>query len=267
MAVTFSSAAGLGVLQGLTEFLPVSSSGHLRLAEAWIGGITQPLALDVALHMGTLLAVLIYYRADLVRLLTSMKSGGCADDRREIGFIVVASIPTALIGIGLKKLGVEHFGPLAVAGGLLTTSLLDYSTSLTRGGEATLTWGRAFAIGAVQGVAVLPGVSRSGSTIAASMMMGIPPVVAARFSFLCSIPAIGGAALLTTKDYIQSGDTNLAFGPLVLGIVLSFVIGYLCLEFLMRQVEKGSFKIWAVYTFILAILVLIRTQGWVGGFQ
>lgn len=261
MAVTYSGAAGLGILQGLTEFLPVSSSGHLRLAETWLGGIDEHLALDVSLHLGTLLAVFLFYRADLIQYLTCWTGTGeeKAQARREVGFILLASIPTALLGLGLKKWGVESLGPVAVAGGLLGTAAMNWSTSYTRGGEQPLTAWRALVIGVVQGVAVLPGVSRSGSTIATSMMLGMDPVRAARFSFLCSIPAISGAALLTFKDAVEGGGSAFSPGPLALGILLSFVVGYACLEILMRQLQAGSFRIWAVYCFVLSLLVLYRT--------
>lgn len=258
--VTLPVVGGLGVLQGLTEFLPVSSSGHLRLAEYWIGGITQPLALELALHVGTLGAVLVYHRRDLYAQIMCLKPEGDPARRQEILHIVLASIPTAILGLGLKKAGVEHLGPQVVGGCLLATAAMNESTRHTGGGTAELTPAKAVAIGVVQGIAVLPGVSRSGSTIAAGMALGLDPVRAASFSFLCSIPAVGGATLLLVKDLLE-GASPLGVEQVVVGVTVSFVVGMACLEFLMRQLRQGSFRPWAVYCLLLAIAVLAGGLG------
>lgn len=258
--ISLPVVAGLGVLQGLTEFLPVSSSGHLRLAEYSIGGITQPLALELALHIGTLGAVLVYHRKDLLAQMLSLKPEGDPERRREILHIVLASIPTALLGLGLKKAGVEHLGPRVVAGCLLATAALNESTRHTLGGRSELTPAKAVAIGIVQGVAVLPGISRSGSTIAAGMALGLDPIRAASFSFLCSIPAVGGATLLLLKDMLE-GAAPLGPTQVAVGVGVSFLVGMACLEFLMRQLREGSFRPWAVYCLVLALAVLASGMG------
>lgn len=221
--------------------------------------------LDVALHVGTLLAVLVYYRREVFELCQGLWPGGSAEARRKVGWILAASVPTAFLGLALKRLGVGSLGALPVAGGLLVTALVDYSTTRTRGGEATLDMRRAALIGVVQGLAVLPGVSRSGSTIAAGMALGLPPLEAARFSFLCSIPAVAGAALLTFKDYMEAPDPNFAAGPVTLGVALSFLVGLGCLRFLMRQLQEGTFRIWAGYCLVLALLVFGAHFGTQGG--
>ncbi len=261
ISISYPTAAGLGLIQGLTEFLPVSSSGHLRLAEAWIGGITQPLTLELALHVGTLGAVLVYYRKDLITLIGALLPGGDSQARQQIGKIVLASIPTAVIGLGLKKAGVEHLGPQVVAGGLFATACLNESTNHTGGGEQEITYGKAFGIGVIQGIAVLPGISRSGSTIATAMALGIPSLEAARFSFLCSVPAVGGATLLLVKDLVETQGATYQWGPLGLGIGVSFLVGYVCLALLMKQLERGGFRLWAVYCLIVSILVLWNSRG------
>lgn len=248
------------MLQGLTEFLPVSSSGHLRLAEYSIGGVSQPLALEMALHVGTLGAVLVYHRRDLVAQLLSLKPEGDPSRRREILHIFLASIPTAVLGLGLKEAGVEHLGPMAVAGCLLATSAMNESTRHTMGGEGELTAGKAVAIGVVQGLAVLPGISRSGSTIAAGMALGLPPLEAASFSFLVSIPAVGGATLLLLKDLLE-GAAPLGVAEIAVGVGVSFLVGMACLEFLMRQLRQGSFRPWAVYCLLLSLAVFASGMG------
>lgn len=258
-----TTVAALGVIQGATEFLPVSSSGHLRLAELAVGGMPASLALEVALHVGTLGAVVLYYRRDLFELVRGVLPGGDPEARALATQVVIASIPTALIGLGLKKAGVEHLGGFAVGLGLLWTSAANFSTAHSGGGQQTLDPVRAFVLGVVQGLAVLPGVSRSGSTIAAAMALGIPGKEAARFSFLCSVPAVAGAALLTAKDMVEamSGDgaASLDLTAVLTGMALAFAVGYACLAFLIRQIDGGSFRLWGFYTLALGLAVLALT--------
>ncbi len=249
--------AGLGVLQGATEFLPISSSGHLRLAELLLGHVPESVALDVALHLGTLGAVLVFYRKDVLRLGRCLLPGGDPEDRVLVERIVLASIPTAILGLGMKKAGVERLGSLAVGLGLWVTATLDYSTERTGGGDRPITRGRALAIGIVQGIAVLPGVSRSGSTIAAAMALGIPALEAARFSFLCSIPAVAGAALLTARDLLEVADSGVDPAGIALGVALAFGVGIMALRFLVTQLGRGSFRIWGHYCLALGTVTVL----------
>lgn len=251
-----SQVALLGALQGATEFLPVSSSGHLRLVELLMGGVEESLALEVALHVGTLGAVLLFYRADLRAMVLSLRPGGDAERRRWIGLVALASLPTALIGLGMKRAGVEHLGLLAVGIGLLVSAFANFSTSreVPEGGSFTA-WD-ALLIGCVQGFAVLPGISRSGSTIATGMARGVSGVEAARFSFLCSIPAVAGAAMLTVIDLLEVGVTRLDPKVVGFGAAISFVVGYACLALLLRQIKTGTFRLWGFYCLILGCGVL-----------
>lgn len=245
------------MIQGLTEFLPVSSSGHLRIAESFVGGISQPLTLELALHVGTLASVLLFYRREISGLLRSLFDSEDTENRLLVTHIVVASVPTAILGLGLKKAGVEHLGVPVVGACLLVTAAWNESTAHTAGGTTRISLGRALAIGVVQGVAVLPGISRSGSTIAAAMALGVPASDAFRFSFLCSIPAVGGATLLLFKD-VYEGQLVAAQGPLAAGVVASFLVGYACLRLLEDQLLRGSFRLWAVYCALAAALILGR---------
>jgi undecaprenyl-diphosphatase len=257
----FSDAILLGILQGLTEFLPVSSSGHIALAEMALGMHDAPLALSVLLHAGTLIATLIVMRKDVVELLRA-----CVDALRaprrvletERGqlllAVIVASVPTGLLGLLLRD-RVESLGriPLAVGLALLASAAAVLSTRWARGDRAVPSLQQALVVGVVQGLAVLPGVSRSGSTIAAAMLLGLTGDAAFRFSFLLSLPAVGGAVLLEARHV---GDLGALAGPGALGAVIALGVGVLALLGLRRVVGRGRLSLFALYLVPLARLVL-----------
>ena len=257
------SAAILGVVQGLTEFLPVSSSGHLVLFQHWLPVAGDPVAFDLALHLGTLIPVLWVYRSDLMGVVHDATRGeGRYLDRpgvRLLLLLVAASIPTAIIGLSLEDLFEELFHnptavgvAFAVTGGVLwwTRSVIQGSTE-----AHALSWPKAVAIGLAQGVAITPGISRSGSTIAAGLFLGMDREAAARFSFLLSIPAIGGAALLKLGD-LSAADV--AIGPMLIGITASAVSGYFALRILIRLVRAGDFSKFAYYLLPSAVFALTQ---------
>lgn len=267
----------LGVLQGLTEFLPVSSSGHLVVFQQWLGeGFTfleQAVAFDLVLHVGTLLPVLWFYRKTLRDILRGTFSsspisheGGPiawlrADQNRWLAAMVVAAtIPTGLIGVGLK----DHFEKIfhsttAVCVALIVTGALLYSTKLferdPEGTGAALTLRSALLIGLAQGMAITPGISRSGSTIAVALLLGLPRELAARFSFLLSIPAILGAVVLVMKDGVVLQES--AWAALAIGFVSSMVVGYLALVMLVALVKRGGIYKFAYYLWPAAIVGLV----------
>jgi len=272
----YVSIAILGLVQGLAEFLPVSSSGHLRILENYLktpDGISV-LTLEVLLHSGTLLAVLIWLRADIYdfcfgffntcKRCVGRKLDDVAHNQMMIFlFVFAGSIPTAFIGVGLKKAGVEHLGVKAVAGFLIITGIFnffvrrgddeDISTSIVEG----LTFPKVLFIGICQGLAVLPGISRSGATIAAGKFCGIPVERAARFSFLLSVPAVGGATLLTIKDLLSKGGGTSLDGLFVLliGAAIAFCSGLLALNWLFAALDKDKFHLFAYYCWVIAIIV------------
>lgn len=252
-----ASAGILGVVQGLTEFLPVSSSGHLVLFQSQLPVAGDTVAFDLGLHMGTLLPVLWVYRADLARVLTDTFSGSGSFLQRPgvrlMALVVLGSVPTAVIGLSLENIFEEMFSnTLSVGVAFAVTGLLLWLTR--RAGEAkhsesTMPWVAALTIGVVQGLAITPGISRSGSTIAAAMFLGIEREAAAKYSFLLSIPAIMGAFLL------KAGDLDLSAGnlaPLLTGFVTAAVTGYLALQLLLRFVRSGSLDKFAFYLWPLA---------------
>ncbi|NPA24987.1 MAG: undecaprenyl-diphosphate phosphatase [Deltaproteobacteria bacterium] len=252
----------LGIIQGLTEFLPVSSSGHLVIAEHLLPGWHEPgIVFEILLHLATLLAVLIFFRHDLLKLIRSLYSSG-PESRRQRRFLIMlilATIPTGIIGIAGKKFFVSLFDRLDVVGGmLLVTALLLWlaeSRKAEKMREKEFSSGKALLVGIVQGLAILPGISRSGSTIATAMLSGIEPKTAARFSFILSIPAISGAALLNLKE-MQAipGDQLVACAG---GAVAALLTGLLALKLLIMILEERRLRIFAVYCAAIGSLTLL----------
>ncbi|EAT17025.1 undecaprenyl-diphosphate phosphatase [Desulfuromonas acetoxidans] len=242
----------LGLLQGATEFLPVSSSGHLAIAQYFIKGFEQPGVLfDVVLHCGTLCAVLIYFWKDVCSLLTApWASGNDGVVRRRLLWLIIAgSVPTAIIGLTFKDAltSVFHNIPLVCAMLLVTGTILFAAERWRRGARSQeqLTLADALITGLVQGFAILPGISRSGSTIAALLFRGVDGAVAARFSFLLSMPAVAGATLISLKDL-----DGLAAGQLPLYLAgggMAFVSGLLSIHLLMAVVRKRRLAAFALY--------------------
>ncbi|SMC38228.1 Undecaprenyl-diphosphatase [Desulfocicer vacuolatum DSM 3385] len=264
----------LGILQGLTEFLPVSSSGHLALGQSFFG-ITEPaLFFDVSLHMGTLLAVVVVFFQDIKRMLISLFeliklifSGKefletvKTDENVRLAFlIIVASIPTAFLGLGFKPYVHTLFSSVSFVGCMLlvTGTFLWMTRHVAPQGDGVMTFGmkRALLVGLCQGLAVIPGISRSGATISAGLFGGIDRETAARFSFLLSIPAIVGAEILSIKDFMQHGS-SIDLGATLCGTVIAFVVGYGALIFLMRIVRKGRLHLFAPYCWALGIVAII----------
>ncbi|MBN2809980.1 MAG: undecaprenyl-diphosphatase UppP [Deltaproteobacteria bacterium] len=252
----------LGVVQGLTEFLPVSSSGHLVIAEHLLPGWQETgIIFEIILHLATLLAVVIFFRRDLAVLLRSLYTSGAeaAEQRKVILMLLLGTIPTGIIGIIGKKFFVTLFSRLDIVGAmLLITGMLLWlaeSRIPARPAKKSTTAGDAIIIGITQGLAILPGISRSGSTIAAGMLLGIEPRVAARFSFLLSIPAICGATILNLKE-INAIPAEQITGYLC-GALAALVTGLMALKFLLMIIEERRLKIFAVYCLIVGSSTLL----------
>jgi undecaprenyl-diphosphatase len=268
----------LGVLQGLTEFLPVSSSGHLVLGQNFFG-ITEPaLSFDISVHLGTLFAVaLVFFKeikamvvslGRLVQNLGSVKNFKQAvaldNDVRLAALIIVGSIPTAVIGLILKNYVHALFSSLVIVGCMLmvTGTFLWFTRHSTPGGKQVeqVGFGTALFIGFCQGLAVIPGISRSGATIAAGLFSGVERETAARYSFLLSMPAIAGAEILSLKD---SFATGVGFDAVTLWSTLAaFIVGTLALVVLLRIVKKGRLYLFAPYCWAVGLIAMIT--GFVG---
>ena len=250
--MSFLEAILLGILQGATEFLPVSSSGHLALAQNLLGDFVQPgLVFDILLHVGTMVAVIGYFWRDLAGLLTSpwRRDETARVQRRMLLLIVLGSVPTAFIGLLFKDFFEGLFDqPLVVCLMLLVTGgLLVLAERYRAAGrkEETLTWKDALTVGTVQGLAIIPGISRSGSTIAALLLRGVDGETAARFSFLLALPAIFGAALLSARD-IRQVPTDLLPAYLA-GTGAAMLTGLLCIHLLLGVIRKRRLRWFAFY--------------------
>ncbi len=258
----------LGAVQGLTEFFPVSSSGHLVIFQHLFKLAEPPIMFDVSVHVGTLLAVAVYFYRDIagmihavLRLLTpaGFRSASAGDpDLRLAGLIIVGSVPTALIGFYLNHLAEVLFSSLwIVAVSLFITALLILSTRWAGGRVAEPEKGhfsafKALIIGTMQGIAVLPGISRSGSTIAAGLFLGLGREQAARYSFLLSIPAILGALALSL--FSDTAASPIPLSVTLIGLVTSGLVGYAALSLLVKIVKHGRLYYFAPYCLMLAMV-------------
>jgi len=261
----------LGVIQGLTEFLPVSSSGHLVLFQELLGSnffaAGEEELFAVVLHLGTLLPILWFYRRDIGQSIAALRPD---ESLRELGaarwlqadsdrwlsvLVVVGTVPTGIMGVTLHDRFTELFAsPSKVLIALLVTGALLLATRFVpaeRGGTASLALWSALLIGVVQGCAITPGISRSGSTIAVALFIGIARADAARFSFLLSVPAILGAMVLQTKDGLPLD--SIAWVPLTVGFVAAVIVGYFSLVLLVTIVNKGRLHLFTWYLWPAAI--------------
>ncbi|MCC6875375.1 MAG: undecaprenyl-diphosphate phosphatase, partial [Sandaracinaceae bacterium] len=254
-----ATAAVLGVVQGLTEFLPISSDGHLALAAFAFGEIELSLTMVVVLHTGTLLATLLVFGRDLWALTCSLASGlraprsylGTVHGKLLIS-IVVASIPTAIVGLVLHD-AVEPLAriPWVVGACLLGSALAVGSTRWSAGGDKdSLSWHHSLLVGLAQGLAVLPGLTRSGSTIAVAMLLGMGGPAAFRYSFLLSIPAVAGA---TALELAKPGALAGLGSEALVGGAVSFVVGLGALLGLRALVSRGRFWTFALYLVPLGV--------------
>jgi len=246
--MTYFDALLLGILQGLTEFLPVSSSGHLVLAQA-ILGVKQPgVAFEVLLHLGTLLAVLIYFRSQLTLLVRSIFDANMKRERTIVGYLVIGTIPAGLAGLFFKDFFERAFSnPAMTSLMLLVTGLVLLSTRFFKRGNRRVSILSAIIMGIGQAVAILPGISRSGTTIAAGMISGVRPSEAAEFSFLLAIPAILGAAALKSKEMLTL--TSDLLGQYLVGAVFSFLFGLVAVYVVLAVVKRGKLDYLAYYCF------------------
>jgi undecaprenyl-diphosphatase len=258
----------LGLLQGISEFLPISSSGHLALAGMLFGIKDAGLTLNVLLHVGTLVATIVVLRERLYQALVAgfralVKPSLFTTDRggQDALFVVVASIPTALIGLLLRD-DVDRWtrAPLVVGLGFLVTSALLVSTRFARPGAIEHPSVKmALLLGMAQGAAVLPGISRSGTTIAVALFLGVQRGRAFELSMLMSIPAVLGAALLELPGALDSFSS---WVPGMAGALVACVSGVFAMLVLRRMVVSGSFPWFAIWVFPLAVATLVMARAW-----
>jgi undecaprenyl-diphosphatase len=274
--MTYLYAVFLGLVQGLAEFLPVSSSGHLAILQNFLGLNEPMLFFDVMLHVGTLFAVLVFFRSEIagVALAAAGRAPGApgawpasvADGRKIILLILIASVPAGAVGLVFGDAVESAFGSVAVVGGLLlvTGAFLLAADAKTRrdsgSGSSAAMMGvaGAFIIGAAQAVALLPGISRSGATICAAIFIGVARRDAARFSFLMAIPAIAGAAVLHMKDVSDAGFPPM--GPILAGSAVAFISGLIALKWLISTLTRGRLLWFSIYCFAVGTAAIIISQ-------
>jgi undecaprenyl-diphosphatase len=261
----------LGIIQGLTEFLPVSSSGHLVMGQHLFGLREAELFFDICVHAGTLIAVIIFFRKEIRDILSALVSFLKKAAVRKVSpaealqdadvklalLIVCGSVPTAVIGLFFHKMAEEIFSSVFLVGWMLliTGFFLWFTRKMKESGSgiADFTFRQALCIGFIQGLAILPGISRSGSTIAAGLFLGLSRETAARYSFLLSIPAITGALILSFRDMgAASAGSAALYGAAAAGIT-----GYCALTFLVYIVKKGHLYLFAPYCWIIGAAALI----------
>ncbi len=241
----------LAVVQGIAEFLPISSSGHILVGARLLGDSGDVLDLSIALHFGTLLSILVVYWKQIVGMLTSQ--------RRLIPLLVLGTLPAAAVGLYVKRNHADVLNDPMLAGisFVVTGILLVSLTTMRRGTQdyPTVRWRQALVIGLFQMVALLPGVSRSGATIVGGSYVGLRQSSAATFSFLLAIPAILGASLVEGRDLLVDG-TSTPYWLLAVGAGVSFLVGIVALKILMRMIEVGKLHWFAYYVIPLGLAVL-----------
>jgi undecaprenyl-diphosphatase len=265
----------LGSIQGLTEFLPVSSSGHLVLCQNLFGLKEPELLFDISVHVGTLAAVCVIFFNDIRSILTTIfslprllaQSGGFKrlyaenEDFRIAGLIIIGSIPTAILGVCFHAAAEQIFGAVWIVGCMLiVTGILLWMTrriDIQGRKPSAVTAKDALIIGLIQGLAILPGISRSGSTISMALFLGVNREFAGRFSFLLSIPAIFGALLISIDSSVVRSSASA--GTVLLGTAVAAAIGYLALKILLKLVNKGQIYRFAPYCWLVGIATLSWT--------
>jgi undecaprenyl-diphosphatase len=251
----------LGIVQGLTEFLPVSSQGHLLIAYRFLG-LTENIAFDTVVHLATALAAAIYFWPEILSLLRFTNH----DSRKRLGLVLVATVITGVLGVGFKDFfealfaDFRYVGPFFVVTGMVIL-LGEWLGSSSKGHvarkEEQMNWKDACLIGLAQGAAIIPSLSRSAMTISAGLACGLERRLAARFAFIIAIPAIAGAGLLQSKAIFKAGTAGIGLFPLLLGFLFALIFGWLAIKFLMGLIERVSLRGFAYYCLVLGVLVII----------
>lgn len=260
----------VGIVQGLAEFLPVSSSGHIVLTQYLlgireVGSDHQPdLSFEIILHLGTLVSVLIFFWPSLWRLVRSLYTPSMVEDRKMIMWLAIATLPAVVAALLFKDFFDSVPGnPFMVSAFLILTGLILFVPRLVKGQKNKVGLKSAIIMGIGQALAIFPGISRSGSTIAAGLVSGVKAEKAAEFSFLMSIPAIAGGFVLTMKDQMEKADSfSEAFmscfsAPYLAGAAAAAVVGLLAIYLVMGAVKRGKLEYFSYYCFAAGIAGMI----------
>ena len=258
VVITNFEALFLGAIQGLTEFLPISSSGHLILAQELIGVKQIGNELEVLVHMGTLISIIIIYRKDIQLLLFSIKE---KNTQFYLVCIITASFPAAFCGLMLKDIISPLFeNVISVGLALMVTGMVLCLSSFVRKKQVkNQTLFLYFLIGCAQAIAIIPGISRSGITISVALLLGLEPKEASRFSFLLAIPVISGAGILTFFDVV--GEFQIPVSSSIIAFLSAFLVGLISLSWLIRWLDSGKFYYFGIYCFLIGLLTLVLWNG------
>ena len=258
--MSFLETIILGAVQGATEFLPVSSSGHLSLLQAVMGMGDVPIFYDVMLHVGTLIAVFIVLWPEIVAILTH-------PIKNKLGMLILATIPAVVVTLVAEKVAPQAFanvlngkylafGFYATTGVLVACELISRRIERKRDVELP----QAMAMGLMQAAAILPGLSRSGSTIAGGLFTGVGRERAAKYAFLMSIPAILGGVVFGAKDVAEKGLGDISIPAILVGTAVAAICGFLAIKFMLRLISRYKLYGFAVYTAVIGTIVLIQSQ-------
>jgi undecaprenyl-diphosphatase len=266
--MNFFEAMILGIVQGLTEFLPISSSGHLVIFQHLLGIYSDNISFEVVVHLGTLLSVIIVYYQDIKKMIVAF-FGGITRKNIAVRYqndsyfrlsilVILGTIPAVLTGFLLEDFFTSIFHNVRLVGiTLIITGMAIFGTHWQPPTRHPITAGKSLLIGLAQAIAILPGISRSGFTISSALYLGIDRSEAARFSFLLAIPAIAGAALLHLTELFSGSITGMGIPALLTGFASSFIIGYFAIHFLLSVLKSGYFKYFATYCLAAGLIVLI----------
>jgi undecaprenyl-diphosphatase len=261
--MSFIDAIILGIIQGLTEFLPVSSSGHLELAKFILGDQSVPeesLMFTVVVHAATALSTLVIYRKDVAQLIKGLFAFAWNDETKFVTFVVISMIPAAFVGLFFEDEIESLFGGqiLLVGAMLVITGLLLMLADRAKKTQKGVKGKDAFIIGIAQAIAILPGISRSGATISTSVLLGIDREKSARFSFLMVVPLILGKMILSIKDMAETGSgvSSDQTGIYIAGFATAFIAGLIACKWMISLVKKAKLTTFAIYCFVVGAIAI-----------
>jgi undecaprenyl-diphosphatase len=249
----------LAIIQGITEWLPISSSGHLALAQQYFG-LNVPVLFDIILHLGTLFVVLIVFWKDVKKILRAVAQLNFKSEEDKLAlYIIVGSIPTAIIGFLFEDTFKSFFSNLLAIGlALIINGSILYLSKLPKNKNRLLNYLDSLLIGTAQGIALIPGISRSGATISTGLLRRVKREKVFQYSFLIFIPAVIGATLAEgIKEWHNLAATNIDFASIVLGLIVTMVVGYIFLKLLRKIIVKERFHVFAYYCWALGLLIIL----------
>ena len=252
--MTLLEAIILGIIQGLTEFLPISSSGHLVLGQYVLDIKLEGNGFEIVTHLGTLVSVLCIFWKEILSLILDITY---KNNRKYIFYLILGTIPAVVIGFGAKSYISELFESVQLVSiALMVTGLILFFSKKVKNNSLPIDAKKALLIGITQAIAIIPGISRSGITICTALALGMSGKNAAKFSFLLAIPAISGAGLLLALDS-QSYITFIPLTSLIMAFMSSFIVGCICLKWLLSLLESGKFYFFGYYCFMIGLIVLV----------